>query len=71
MFQNCKFFPNCVTEAKSKDGSITLKIDFEMLKQELSDTLIEGREERYQFTWPDKRKSVLLANAPIAKTLRP
>ena len=64
-------FPNCVTEAKTDDGSITKKIDFDMLKQELSSTLVEGREERYQFTWPDKKKSVLLANAPINKTLRP
>lgn len=64
-------FPNCVTEAKADDGSITKKIDFDMLKQELSSTIVEGREERYQFTWPDKKKSVLLANAPISKTLRP
>ncbi|QTQ12201.1 site-specific DNA-methyltransferase [Treponema parvum] len=64
-------FPNCVTEAKAEDGSITKKIDFDMLKQELSSSFVEGREERYQFTWPDKKKSVLLANAPIPKTLRP
>ena len=64
-------FPNCVTEAKAEDGTITKKIDFDMLRQELSRSLVEGREERYQFTWPDKKKSVLLANAPISKTLRP
>lgn len=64
-------FPNCVTEAKDENGEITHKIDFDMLKQELSNTLVEGREERYQFTWPDKRKAILTANAPINKTLRP
>ena len=66
-----RLFPNCVTEAKDENGEITHKIDFDMLKQELSNTLVDGREERYQFTWPDKKKSVLLANAPISKTLRP
>lgn len=64
-------FPNCVTEAKDENGEITKKIDFDMLKQELSHSLVEGREERYQFTWPDKRQAILTANAPINKTLRP
>ena len=64
-------FPNCVTEAKDENGEIVHKIDFDMLKQELSSTLVEGREERYQFTWPDKKQSILTANAPINKTLRP
>ena len=64
-------FPNCVTEAKDENGEITHKIDFDMLKQELSSTLVEGREERYQFTWPDKKQAILTANAPINKTLRP
>ena len=64
-------FPNCVTEAKDENGEITHKIDFDMLKQELSHSLVEGREERYQFTWPDKRQAILTANAPINKTLRP
>lgn len=63
-------FPNCVTEAKV-DGKLTKVVDFDKLKQELSDFVVEGRDERYQFTWPDKKKSILLANAPIAKTLRP
>ena len=49
-----QLFPNCVTEAKSDDGTITKKIDFDMLKQELSSTLVERLEELYQFTWPDK-----------------
>ena len=64
-------FPNCVTEAKNENGEITHKIDFDMLKQELSHSLVEGREERYQFTWPDKKQAILTANAPINKTLRP
>ncbi len=64
-------FPNCVTEAKNENGELTHKIDFDMLKQELSNTLVEGREERYQFTWPDKKQAILTANAPINKTLRP
>lgn len=66
-----QLFPNCVTEAKGENGEITKKIDFDMLKQELSSTLVEGREERYQFTWPDKKQAILTANAPINKTLRP
>ena len=66
-----KLFPNCVTEAKGENGEITHKIDFDMLKQELSHSLVEGREERYQFTWPDKKQAILTANAPINKTLRP
>ena len=64
-------FPNCVTEAKDENGEITHKIDFDMLKQELSTSIVEGREERYQFTWPDKKQAILTANAPINKTLRP
>ena len=64
-------FPNCVTEAKDDNGEITHKIDFDILKQELSTSIVEGREERYQFTWPDKKQAILTANAPINKTLRP
>ena len=64
-------FPNCLTERKNEDGKVEYAIDFDMLKQELSSVVVEGNEERYQFTWPDKKKSILLANAPIAKTLRP
>ena len=66
-----QLFPNCVTEAKDENGKITHKIDFDMLKQELSTSIVEGREERYQFTWPDKKQAILTANAPINKTLRP
>ena len=66
-----KLFPNCITERKNANGEVEYAIDFDMLKQELSSVVVEGNEERYQFTWPDKKKSILLANAPIAKTLRP
>ena len=64
-------FPNCVTERKNDAGEVEYAIDFDMLKQELSDIVVEGKEERYQFTWPDKKKSILAANAPITDTLRP
>ena len=64
-------FPNCLTERKNENGEVEYAVDFDMLKQELSSVIVEGNEERYQFTWPDKKKSILLANAPIAKTLRP
>lgn len=66
-----ELFPNCVTERKNSQGEVEYAIDFDVLKQELSSVVVEGNEERYQFTWPDKKKSILLANAPIAKTLRP
>lgn len=66
-----KLFPNCITERKNEKGEVEYAIDFDMLKQELSAVVVEGNEERYHFTWPDKKKSILLANAPIAKTLRP
>lgn len=65
-------FPNAVTETIDEaTGEVVRAIDKDMLMQEISTKVVEGREERYQFTWPDKRKSVLLANAPINKTLRP
>ena len=66
-----ELFPNCVTERNNSQGEVEYAIDFDVLKQELSDVVVEGNEERYQFTWPDKKKSILLANAPITKTLRP
>lgn len=66
-----QLFPNCLTERKNENGEVEHAIDFDMLRQELSKDIVEGNEERYQFTWPDKKKSILLANAPIAKTLRP
>lgn len=66
-----KLFPNCVTERINNEGKLEHAIDFDMLKQELSDHVVDGLQERYQFTWPDKRKAILAANAPINKTLRP
>ena len=66
-----KLFPNCVTEHLDADGQPTMGIDFEKLKQELSNELIGEREERYQFTWPEKRKANHLANTPTTMTLRP
>lgn len=66
-----ELFPNAVTETINENGEVVRAIDKDVLMQEISCTVVEGNEERYQFTWPDKKKSVLLANAPIAKTLRP
>jgi adenine-specific DNA-methyltransferase len=64
-------FPNCITESVGKDGKPTKVVDFDLLRQELSGFAVKGQEERYQFTWADKKKSILLANSPISKTLRP
>ena len=64
-------FPNAVTETIDENGEVVRAIDKDVLMQEISVNVVEGKEERYQFTWPDKKKSVLLANAPISKTLRP
>ena len=63
-------FPSAVKEVK-RGGKVSLAVDFDVLRQEMSSSLIEGNEERYQFTWPDKRKAILLANTPINATLRP
>lgn len=64
-------FPNAVTETVDENGVVVRAIDKDVLMQGINTTVVDGKEERYQFTWPDKKKSVLLANAPIAKTLRP
>ena len=64
-------FPNAVTETVDENGEVVRAIDKDVLMQEISCKVVDGNEERYQFTWPDKKKSVLLANAPINKTLRP
>lgn len=64
-------FPNAVTETINADGEVVRAIDKDVLMQEISCTVVDSKEERYQFTWPDKKKSMLLANAPISKTLRP
>ena len=66
-----EMFPNAVTETIDENGEVVRAIDKDVLMQEISCKVVEGREERYQFTWPDKKKSILLANAPLAKTLRP
>ena len=64
-------FPNAVTETIDENGVVVRAIDKDVLMQEINTRVVDGNEERYQFTWPDKKKSVLLANAPINKTLRP
>lgn len=66
-----ELFPNAVTETIDENGDVVRAIDKDVLMQEISVKVVDGKEERYQFTWPDKKKSVLLANAPINKTLRP
>ena len=65
-------FPNCVTETRDNNtGRLVHKVDFDKLRQELSGSIVSDREERYQFTWPDKSKAILLANAPVNAALRP
>lgn len=76
-------FPNCVTEVKDEGGrmqdekqpseasSLKLAVDFDQLRQELSEAIVDGPQERYHLNWPGKREALLAANAPIAKTLRP
>jgi len=66
-----ELFPNAITETIDEEGNIVRAIDTDILTQEISTKVVEGRDERYQFTWPDKRKAILSANAPISKTLRP
>jgi len=64
-------FPNCVTEAKDDQGQLKRAIDFDQLRQELSNHIVDGPRERYHLDWPGKREALVAANAPIAKTLRP
>ena len=66
-----ELFPSVVTETLDADGNTTKAIDFDLLRQELSDHVVEGPQERYQLDWPGKRAAAFAANAPIAKTLRP
>lgn len=66
-----ELFPGCVTEARGEDGAVKLAVDFDQLRQELSAYIVEGSQERYHMNWPGKRESLLAANAPIAKALRP
>lgn len=64
-------FPNCVTEAKDANGKLKKAIDFDLLKQELSENIVDGHRERYQINWPGKKEALISANTPINKTLRP
>jgi len=66
-----QLFPNCLTECIGEDGKVESRIDFDQLRQELSKDIVEGPQERYQFSWPDKKMAIRLANAPSNLTLRP
>src|SRR6185369_5155452 len=66
-----ELFPGCVTECQGENGAVRLAVDFDQLRQELSESIVEGPQERYHLNWPGKREALLTANAPIAKTLRP
>lgn len=66
-----KLFPDALTESIDENGTLVRAIDADVLAQAINTRVVSGKEERYQFTWPDKKKSVLLANAPIAAALRP
>ncbi len=66
-----ELFPTVVTESRDAEGNVTLAVDFDLLRQELSDHIVEGPQERYRLDWPGKRAAAFAANAPIAKTLRP
>lgn len=66
-----EMFPGVITETRDEKGNLIKAVDFELLKQELSDRVVEGDRERYQLTWPGKKEAMLLANTPINKTLRP
>lgn len=66
-----EIFPHCVTEARDDNGNLRYVVDFDLLRQELSHSLVEGGQERYRLDWPGKRQAILEANTPIAKTLRP
>lgn len=66
-----ELFPNCITEARDTRGGLKKAVDFDLLRQELSPSIVDGPQERYQLNWPGKREALLTANAPIAKTLRP
>jgi len=66
-----EIFPDCVTEALDEDGNLNIQVNFEKLQQELSGSLVEGQQERYQLNWPGKREAILNSNTPITKALRP
>ena len=64
-------FPGCVTEATDESGKPRLAVDFDQLRQALSDHIVEGGQERYRLDWPGKQEALVVANGPIAKALRP
>src|SRR4051794_6635570 len=66
-----ELFPSVITESRDADGNVARAVDFDRLRQELSDRVVEGPQERYQLDWPGKREALFASNAPIAKTLRP
>ena len=66
-----ELFPNCITEIRGENGELSKGVDFDLLRQELSEILVDGPLERYRLDWPGKKEAILAANAPIAKTLRP
>ena len=66
-----ELFPSCVTEAADDQGRLKKAIDFDLLRQELSDSIVDGPRERYHLDWPGKKAALVAANTPIAKTLRP
>jgi len=66
-----ELFPHVITETRDENGKLKRAVDFDLLRQELSDVLVEGDKERYQLTWPGKKQAILNANRPIDKTLRP
>ena len=63
-------FPGCVTEGEAENGKVRFTVDFDQLRQELSDCIVEGPQERYHLNWPGKHEALIAANSPIAKTLR-
>jgi len=69
--QIAALFPNCVTETKDTKGNVKKAIDFDLLKQELSENIVDGTKERYSLNWPGKKEALVTANKPINKTLRP
>lgn len=66
-----RMFPNAITETIDENGKVVRAIDADILRQEINCAVVEGKDERYQFTWPDKKKAILAANSPINATLRP
>jgi adenine-specific DNA-methyltransferase len=66
-----ELFPACVTEARGEDGSLKWLVDFDQLRQELSEQVVEGDQERYHLNWPGKKQALVMANTPTNNTMRP